>query len=59
MTENPRGDPRAIMPRRHDAMKTIMYFKIWNALVEIIELGIIESLGKDRAWSSFLEKSYG
>ena len=38
IAEDPRGDPGAIMPRRHDAMKTIMYFKIWNALVEIIEI---------------------
>ena len=31
---NPRGMNRGNLPRRADAMKTIMYFKIWNTLFQ-------------------------
>ena len=32
ITEAPRGEAGAIMPRRHDAIKTIIGFEIWNTM---------------------------
>ena len=38
ITEDPRGVLRAVLPRRHDAIKTAMYIKIWKTLVNTTEL---------------------